>query len=106
MRHRRTKLGSHDVIPEILELLKAQGPMRTVSIKDEMVKVAARKKLVYRDEQVSYALAILKMHGLAINVSYGIWSTTTEGATHPKIAKKQALEFTRAWKVRIGKIKA
>jgi len=106
MRHRRTKLDSHDVIPEILELLKARGLMRTVHIKDEMAKVAARKDLVYRDEQVSYALAILKMHGLAMNVSYGIWSTTGEGAAHSKIAKEEALKFTRDWKVRIGKINA
>jgi len=106
MRRRRTKLDSHDVVPEILELLKASGPMRTVHIKDAMVKVAARKELVYRDEQVAYAVAILKMHGLAINVSYGIWSTTGEGAAHPRIAKEEALKFTRDWKVRIGKINA
>ena len=106
MRPRRNKLDSHHVIPEILELLKRSGPMRTVAIKEDMVKVADQKELVYREEQVAYALTILKLQGLAVNATYGIWSTTTEGATHPKIAEKQALEFTRNWKLRIGKIKA
>ena len=105
MRQRRTKLDSHDVIPEILELLKKSGPLRTVTIKDEMVKVAAQKELVYRDEQVAYALTILKLHGLAVNLTFGVWSTTPAGASSPKITVQQALEFTRNWKVQVGKVK-
>ena len=80
MRQRRTKLDSHDVIPEILELLQKSGPLRTVTIKDEMVKVAAQKELVYRDHQVAYALTALKLHGLAMNVTLGVWRRSSNWA--------------------------
>ena len=40
VRHIRNRIRSYDVIPEILELLKIDGPVRTVDVKDEMVKVA------------------------------------------------------------------
>jgi hypothetical protein len=49
VRHLRNRMRSYDVIPEILELLKRCGPMRTVAVKDEMVKIADQKKLVYSD---------------------------------------------------------
>jgi len=75
----RSKLDSHDVIPEILELLKIGSPMRTVAIKDEMAKVAERKGLVYRNEQVAYALTILKSRELAMNGPHGVWSRCRRG---------------------------
>jgi hypothetical protein len=94
VRYVRNKIRSFDVIPEILELLKKCGPMRTAAIKDEAIKVGNQKKLVYRDEEVTRALTILKRQKLAINATHGIWSTTAEGLTHPKITAGQARDLT------------
>jgi hypothetical protein len=61
VRHRGNKIHSYDVIPEIFELLKERGTMRTGAVKDEMVTVADRKKLVYNDDAVTRALSHSQM---------------------------------------------
>jgi hypothetical protein len=81
------------LIPDILELLKKRGAMHTVLIQDEAVKLADQKKLVYCEQEVTRALTVLKRRKLAINANHGIWSTTGEGFTHPKLTSAQAREF-------------
>ena len=56
MRHRRIKISSYDLLPEILNLLRTSSPVRTIAIRDAMVKTANRKRLVYRDSQVRPSL--------------------------------------------------
>jgi hypothetical protein len=98
-------MRSNDVIPEILELLQRYGPMRTVAIKDEMVKIAHQRGLVYRDQEVTRALTILKWRKLAINATHGLWSTTGAGSKHPQITPGQARELTTK-RARIAKEKS
>jgi hypothetical protein len=94
VRQIRNKIRSYDLIPEILELLKKSGPTRTVDIKDQAVKVADYKALVYREEEVTRALTILKRRSLVLNATHGIWSATSEGCKHPKITAGQARDLT------------
>jgi hypothetical protein len=90
-----------DVMPEILVLLRKSGPLRTVLIKDHAVVIADRKGLVYRDEQVTNALTILKSNELASNVTNGYWSATSGGAERSKITKHEAQEFVTGWRNRM-----
>lgn len=87
-------MRSYHVIPEILELLRRRGPLRTSVVKDRMVKVISHKGLVYSDEAVSRALTILKWRKLAINAKLGVWSITAAGAVHKRISTDQARRFT------------
>jgi hypothetical protein len=93
VRHQRNKIHSYDVIPEIFEMLKERGTMRTGSVKDEMVTVADQKKLVYNDDAVTRALAILKWHNLAMNAERGFWSARSEESEHLRITAAQAREL-------------
>jgi hypothetical protein len=88
-----TRYIGYDVIPEIFEMLKERGTMRTGSVKDEMVTVADHKKLVYNDDAVTRALAILKWHNLAMNAERGFWSARSEESEHLRITAAQAREL-------------
>jgi len=105
VRQVRNRLRTYDVIPEILEPPKRHGPTRTVDLRDEMVKVADEKNLVYNDKEVTRALTILKWRKLAINATRGFWCPTSEGSKHPRITPGQARELTTL-RVLIAKEKA
>jgi hypothetical protein len=52
-----------------------------------MSKIAERKELVYRDQELISALAILRSRRLAINATHRFWSITSEGTKHPRKGK-------------------
>ncbi len=65
-----------------------------------MVVVAEGKGLVYSDEQVTFALAILRSSTLATNAAHGIWSATVNGYAHLKISEDEVREMIKVWNVR------
>ena len=93
VRHRGPILSSHDVVPEIFKLLRRCGPLATMTMKIEMIKYSNNTLLVYREGQVTNALATLKRQGLAEN-DKGIWQLTVAGDSHPHITAEAARQMS------------
>jgi hypothetical protein len=93
----RTKIRSYDVMPAILESLKAQERLKTKAINEQMRSVALAKELKYRQLAVGYALIALEWKGWVSHEAHGIWAITQRGLECPVLTEAQAIEIGMEW---------
>ena len=91
----RTTPDGHDLIPEVLEILKAESKeVKRSEVHARIQPFLDRMKFDQRDRSIDWALNRLQKEGLALNTRRGFWKATAQGMARENC---QRLRQGRSW---------
>jgi restriction endonuclease Mrr len=94
----RTTPDSHDLIPEVLDILKAESrEIKRSEVRARIQPYLDRMKFDRRDRSIDWALNRLQKEGLALNTRRGFWKASAHGMAGDRLSEAQARDIMDRW---------
>jgi restriction endonuclease Mrr len=94
----RTTADTHDLMPEMLEILKSENrEFKRSEVHASIQPFIDRMKFDQRDRSIDWALNRLRKEGLVLNTRRGFWKATAKGMAGDKLSEAQAKEIMDRW---------